>query len=118
MLLKNFGNSFNAQRDARQTRMFPPDKRSATSIEQFLSEFELRRPRALPRAAYATAAWRRLAAGAGVLIWCGVSMWMLLRRPVTARHSTSVPSVATQESPQYPLTPLTALTRIPLPEPP
>jgi hypothetical protein len=51
-------------------------------FENYLREFEPRRPRALePKRQSAADSWRRLAAAAGVMIALGTSLWLVLHSP-------------------------------------
>jgi hypothetical protein len=52
-------------------------------FENYLREFEPRRPRALgePKRQSAPVSWRRLAAAAGVMIALGTSLWLVLHSP-------------------------------------
>jgi hypothetical protein len=80
-----------------------------TSIDQFLNEFELRKPRALPSATSSVPAWRRVAAAAGVLVSFGVSMWLLLRNPAAP---SAVSSAVANESEQHGRSSSIALVRL------
>jgi len=52
-------------------------------FENYLREFEPRRPRAFgePKRRSAPVSWRRLAAAAGVMIALGTSLWLVLHSP-------------------------------------
>jgi hypothetical protein len=56
-----------------------PNEPSDRQVEEFLSEFELRRPRLLPGSVRPGAPWLRVAAAAVVAISCAGSSWLLSR---------------------------------------
>ena len=56
--------------------------RNDEQFENYLREFELRRPRALAsQNETAVASWRRLAAAAGVMVALGTSLWLVMHSP-------------------------------------
>jgi hypothetical protein len=70
------------------------DRDSDTGFEEFLNEFELRRPNAFPKFATRAALMRRVASAAGILVGCGISMWVLSRTPFESRKSATPTIVA------------------------
>jgi hypothetical protein len=96
--------------------MLLPDKQPVRSIERLLDEFELRRPRALPEAASSHLLGRRLAAAAGILAACGVSLW-LVRAHGEAGRSPSVTAIVREEPEHYQRASSLALTRMALGDP-
>jgi len=67
-------------------------------FEEYLREFQPRRPRALPEQIVQRRVWpRRLAAAAAIAISLGASMWFIRKKSeiksgeVVARNSTSMP---------------------------
>jgi hypothetical protein len=53
--------------------------RNDEQFENYLREFELRRPRALAsQRETAVTSWRRLAAAAGVMVALGTSLWLVM----------------------------------------
>jgi hypothetical protein len=79
-------------------------------FENYLREFEPRRPRASqPKRQPALGSWRRLAAAAGVMIALGTSVWLALHSP--GRRNFQVVTVDTAGRVHVPLSivPLTKL---------
>jgi len=84
-------------------------------FEEYLGEFEPRKPRALPLDAGSKRVWlRRFAAAATIAIALGTSLWFARRKhelgsgEVAARNSTSMPEAKSQ-APSLALVPLTQL---------
>jgi len=67
-------------------------------FENYLKEFELKKPRALPELEAPPANWRRLAAAAAVVLLCGTSLWRGLREKPTVRIASSdIPQKSTTD---------------------
>src|SRR5690349_2027240 len=84
--------------------------RNDEQFENYLREFEPRRPRALESKTRAIPkSWSRLAAAAGVMIALGTSLWLVLHSP--ARQTPQTVKVDTAEPERAPLSviPLTKL---------
>src|SRR6266699_3926228 len=86
-----------------------------TRFEEYLGQFEPRKPRALPEQIGHRQVWpRRIAAAAAIAIFLGASMWFARKKheldsgEVVARSSTSVPEAKSQ-APSLSLVPLTQL---------
>ena len=84
-------------------------------FEEYLAEFEPRKPRALPLEAVSKQVWlRRFAAAAAIVISLGASMWFARKKhkldggEVVARSSMSAPEAKSQ-APSLALVPLTQL---------
>jgi hypothetical protein len=68
--------------------------RNDEQFENYLREFELRRPRALAsQRETAVTSWRRLAAAAGVMVALGTSLWLVMHAP-----ERQEPNIATRDS--------------------
>jgi hypothetical protein len=79
-------------------------------FENYLREFEARRPRELEPARRTTVdSWRRLGAAAGVTIALGTSLWLVLHSPTQRELKTVIENTA--EPRRFPLSivPLTKL---------
>ena len=77
-------------------------------FENYLREFQPRRPRALELAGQsASDSWRRLAAAAGVIVALGTSLWLVLHSPGQQRF----PTVADKTAVQVPLS-VVSLTKL------
>jgi hypothetical protein len=84
-------------------------------FEEYLGEFQPRKPRALPELIVHRQVWpRRLAAAAAIAISLGASLWFARRKnnlnngEVVAKNSTSMPDAQSPASPLA-LLPLTQL---------
>jgi hypothetical protein len=89
-------------------------------FEEYLGEFQPRKPRALPELIVHRQVWpRRLAAAAAIAISLGASLWFARRKnnlnngEVVAKNSTSMPDA---QSPASPLS-LLPLTQLALQDP-
>lgn len=77
-------------------------------FENYLREFQPRRPRALELAGQSTSdSWRRLAAAAGVILALGTSLWLVLNSP----GRQQLPTVSDKTAVQVPLS-VVSLTRL------
>ena len=86
-----------------------------SKFEEYLREFQPRRPRALPEQIVQRQVWsRRIAAAAAIAISLGASLWFarkkheLKSREVVAKNSTNIPE-AKSPAPSSALLPLTQL---------
>ncbi len=84
-------------------------------FEEYLAEFEPRKPRSLPEEIGRGQVWpRRMAAAAAIAISLGASLWFARKKhelgsgEVVARNSTSMPKAKSQ-APPLALVPLTRL---------
>jgi hypothetical protein len=70
--------------------------RNDEQFENYLREFELRKPRALgSQSETAVTSWRRLAAAAGVMVALGTSLWLVMHSPERRELKVATKEAAT-----------------------